>query len=162
MVRCRTSTGGSGEPDIVVENGRRYQQFFGVGASITGSSAVLLDTLPDDVRSRVMRDIFQPGQGIGLSVLRQPLGGNDFSTSDFSFTRGRDEDHVLPLLREAAALAPSLAVVLSPVERPGLDEDRAASLVGGYAAPRGRRRLRATTWSGRPTPTSTPASRSAG
>ena len=126
--------GGSGKPDIVVENGRRYQQFFGVGASITGSSAVLLDTLPDDVRSRVMRDIFQPGQGIGLSVLRQPLGGNDFSTSDFSFTRGLDEDHVLPLLTEAARLAPSLAVVLSPWSAPA-SMKTSGSLVGGSLRP---------------------------
>ena len=128
------STGRSGEPDIVVENGRRYQQFFGVGASITGASAVLLDTLPDDVRSRVMRDIFQPGQGIGLSVLRQPLGGNDFSTSDFSFTPGRDEDHVLPLLTEAARLDPSLAVVLSPWSAPA-SMKTSGSLVGGSLRP---------------------------
>jgi hypothetical protein len=58
----------SANPDILVENRQRYQHFFGVGASITGSSGVLLDTLPAGARSRVMHDIFAPREGIGLSV----------------------------------------------------------------------------------------------
>ena len=81
-----------------------------------------------------MRDIFQPGQGIGLSVLRQPLGGNDFSTSDFSFTRGLDEDHVPAAADEAARLAPSLAVVLSPWSAPA-SMKTSGSLVGGSLRP---------------------------
>ena len=58
-------------------------------------------------------------------MLRQPLGGNDFSTSDFSFTRGhRRGPTVLPLLREAARLDPVAGRRASPVERAGLDEDQ--------------------------------------
>lgn len=137
------------KPDILVDDVRRYQRFFGVGASITGSSAVLLDTLPTDARSRVMRTIFGRGDGAGLSVLRQPIGANDFSIGDHSyddvppgqtdpglrhFTLGTDAERVLPLLREAATLNPSLAVVLSPWSAPAWMKS-SGSLVGGTLRP---------------------------
>ncbi len=143
------TSGDSVQPDIVVDDSRPYQQFFGVGASITGSSAVLLDTVSPDSRSRVMRTMFGRSDGIGLSVLRQPLGANDFSAGDFSyddvpsgqtdpgldhFTLGPDESRVLPLLREAAAVNPSLAVVLSPWSAPAWMKT-SGSLTGGSLRP---------------------------
>lgn len=112
----------AGSPDVVVESDRRYQQFWGVGASLTGSSAVVLDTLSPSRRMRVMRDIFDRRQGIGLSILRQPLGGSDFS--------GNDDSHVLPLLREAARINPSLAVEVSSWSAPA-SMKTTGSLVGG-------------------------------
>ena len=116
----------AGSPDVIVENGRRYQQFWGVGASLTGSSAVVLDTLSPSRRLRVMRDIFDRRQGIGLSILRQPLGASDFS--------GNDDSRVLPLLREAARINPSLAVELSPWSAPA-SMKTSGSLVGGTLRP---------------------------
>lgn len=117
----------TGSPDIVVESRRRYQQFWGVGASLTGSSAVVLDTLSPAQRSGVMRDIFDRRRGIGLSILRQPLGGSDFSSSG-------DDSRVLPLLREAARLNPSLAVELSPWSAPA-SAKTTGSVVGGTLRP---------------------------
>ena len=140
---------GSAGPDIVVESDRQYQQFFGVGASVTGASAVLLATLPVPARSRVMHDLFDRRGGIGLSVLRQPMGANDFSTgshtyddvppggSDPGLTRfdlGRDRQTLVPLLERAAALNPSLAVVLSPWSAPAWMKTT-GSLVGGSLRP---------------------------
>ena len=139
----------SANPDILVENRQRYQHFFGVGASITGASGVLLDTLPAGARSRVMHDIFAPRGGIGLSVLRQPMGANDFSSGNYTyddvepgrsdpglarFDLGRDRRTLVPLLVRAAALNPSLAVVLSPWSAPAWMKT-SGSLVGGSLRP---------------------------
>lgn len=140
---------GSAVPDIVVVDKRRYQLFFGVGASITGASSALLDTLPADQQSRVMRDIFDSRAGIGLSVLRQPMGANDFSTGRYSyddvepghsdpgltgFDLGPDRTTIVPLLLEAARINPSLAVVLSPWSAPAWMKTT-GSLVGGTLRP---------------------------
>jgi glucosylceramidase len=116
---------------------------------MTGASRVLLDTLPADERSRVMSDIFDPRRGIGLSVLRQPLGSNDFSTGEYSyddvapgrsdprldrFDLGPDRTRVIPLLVEAARRNRSLAVVLTPWSAPAWMKT-SGSLVGGTLRP---------------------------
>ena len=140
---------GSADPDILVENGQRYQDFFGVGASITGASSVLLNTLSADARSRVMHDMFDPRRGIGLSLLRQPVGASDFSTGSYTyddvepggsdpglarFDLGRDRTELVPLLVQAARINPSLAVVLSPWSAPAWMKT-SGSLVGGTLRP---------------------------
>jgi glucosylceramidase len=96
-----------------------------------------------------MRDIFDPKQGIGLALLRQPIGANDFSVDGHTyddvpqgqsdpglahFSLGRDASEVLPLVREAARLNPSLAVVLSPWSAPAWMKTN-GSLVGGSLRP---------------------------
>lgn len=139
----------SADPDILVENRRRYQDFFGVGASVTGASSVLLNTLSADARSRVMHDIFDPHTGIGLAVLRQPVGSSDFSSGSYTyddvepggsdpglarFDLGRDRTEVAPLLAQAARINPSLAVVLSPWSAPAWMKT-SGSLVSGSLRP---------------------------
>src|SRR6185295_11877677 len=70
--------------DVTVEE-QPAQQFFGVGASLTGSSAEVLNALAPARREQVMRDVFTRGRGIGLSVLRQPVGANDFSVGNRTY-----------------------------------------------------------------------------
>ncbi len=96
-----------------------------------------------------MSELFSRRQGIGLSLLRQPVGANDFSMGSYSyddvppgqsdpaldrFSLGRDATHVLPLVREAIRLNPSLAVVISSWSAPAWMKT-SGSLVGGSLAP---------------------------
>ena len=143
------SSGPSQGLDVAVDDDRRYQHFYGIGASVTGASAALIDGLPDAARDDVMSALFSRRDGIGLSLLRQPLGANDFSVGSYSyddvpagesdpalagFSLGRDGTHVLPLVREARLLNPSLAVVASPWSAPAWMKTE-GSLVGGSLAP---------------------------
>ena len=136
-------------PDLVVRDSEEHQQFFGVGASLTGSSARLLRGLPARKRDAVLHSLFDPRSGIGLSVLRQPMGGNDFSRGTFSyddvpsgetdpdltrFSLASDGRLVVPLLRRAARINPSLAVVLSPWSAPAWMKT-SGSMVGGSLEP---------------------------
>lgn len=127
---------GAGEPGaIVVDPNRRYQTMVGFGASMTDSSAYLLSRLPASTRRSIMGDLFDPETGIGLSMLRQPLGASDFAVgaaysyddqpagqtdadlADFSIDR--DRAYLLPRLREAYEINPAISFMATPWSAPG-------------------------------------------
>jgi hypothetical protein len=67
---------------VVVDPTRSYQTMTGFGASMTDSSAWLLSNkLTDAARRQAMTDLFSPTKGIGLSMLRQPMGSSDFTVT---------------------------------------------------------------------------------
>src|SRR5262249_9679281 len=71
-------TGGSGQT-IFVDETTRFQQFSGAGASFTDTAAWLMNSsgaLSSATRSSVMQQLFDPGAGIGLSFLRNPMGAS--------------------------------------------------------------------------------------
>ena len=124
---------------ITVNDAAKYQQMDGFGASLTDSSAWLLwNKLTEAQRKEAMQMLFSPTKGIGLSVLRQPMGASDFALTDYSyddlppnlplspgdpdlkhFSIEHDRAYILPLLREALALNPSLKIVTTPWSPPG-------------------------------------------
>ena len=64
------------ELTIDVDGTQTFQQIDGFGASFTESSAWLLSTaLNDGDRATLMTRFFDPIAGIGLNILRQPIGG---------------------------------------------------------------------------------------
>ncbi len=140
-------SGTSAHPTIVVDPGRTYQRVDGFGASITDSSAAVLRGLAPGVREETMRKLFDPVRGIGVSFLRQPAGSSDFTAeaehytyddvpagqTDFPlrhFSIARDEERILPLLRQAKRLNPALAVMGTPWSPPAWMKT-GDSLVGG-------------------------------
>lgn len=131
---------------ITVNPSQTYQTMDGFGASITDSSAALLYQLPAAQRDQVMSSIFSPTDGIGMSFLRQPIGASDFvdephytyddlpsGQTDLTMARfsvAHDEAQILPLLRRALQLNPSLKVMASPWSPPAWMKT-GNSLVGG-------------------------------
>jgi glucosylceramidase len=131
-------------PTIAVDPSRSYQRMEGLGASITDSSAHLLARSPD--RDAIMRSLFDPRRGIGLSYLRQPMGASDFvagphytyddvpaGQTDFRlrhFTIAHDRAEILPLLRQARSLNPNLKIMATPWSPPAWMKTN-DSLVGG-------------------------------
>ncbi|GAA2887115.1 ricin-type beta-trefoil lectin domain protein [Nonomuraea rubra] len=73
--------GGTANHTINVNEGTTYQQFEGGGASITDTTAYLLRGGPVSAATRdaVMRKLFHPTDGIGLSFVRNPIGASDLS-----------------------------------------------------------------------------------
>ena len=141
--------GGAGAPGatIIVDPTRRYQTMVGFGASMTDSSAYVLSReLSPRVRRQTMRDLFSPSEGIGLSMLRQPMGASDFAVgraysyddqpagqtdpdlSDFSI--GHDQAYILPRLREALRLNPRMALMATPWSAPGWMKDSDSMITG--------------------------------
>jgi glucosylceramidase len=101
-------------PRIVVDTANLRQRIDGFGASITEATADLWAHAvaePD----QMIRDLFDPVEGIGLSMLRQPVGPSDHVTRPYSFVRrwpdkrlrslqfGPEEQRILPMLKAAQA-----------------------------------------------------------
>jgi glucosylceramidase len=120
---------------IAVDDSRKYQQIDGFGASLTDSSAWLLwHKLTDQQRKEVLEKLFSRSKGIGLSVLRQPMGASDFALEEYSyddvppgetdpelkkFSIDHDRAYIIPILRDALALNPQLKIIASPWSPPG-------------------------------------------
>jgi glucosylceramidase len=120
---------------IRVDESTKYQTIDGFGASLTDSSAWLLDKkLSPQQRAEAFDMLFDPQKGIGLSILRQPMGASDFALSDYSyddvaagekdfklekFSIEHDRAYIIPLLKQALARNPNLKIVASPWSPPG-------------------------------------------
>ncbi|MFI0720709.1 glycoside hydrolase family 30 beta sandwich domain-containing protein [Streptomyces sp. NPDC021224] len=128
-----TTTSAVADTTVRVDPGLRFQQLTGFGASVTDSSATVLYRLDKKHRDALMTQLFSPQRGIGLSMLRQPIGASDFATYDYSFddvpagqtdyalrhfSVAHDTARILPLLRQAKALNPRLQIVASPWSPP--------------------------------------------
>ena len=123
--------------DLVIDvNGdQRFQTMAGFGASMTESSAWLMSTsLTAAQRQALMTAMFDPVQGIGINLLRQPIAATDFSLSHYSyddmpagqsdpalqqFSIVRDRAYVIPAVQEARRLNPALRFIASPWSAPG-------------------------------------------
>src|SRR5882762_569295 len=135
---------------IRVDSSRTYQQIDGFGASLTDSSAWLLSQkLTPAQRTALLKQLFDTEQGIGLAILRQPMGSSDFSVADYSyddvppgdsdpglkhFTIDRDRQYIIPVLREALAVNPKLKIIASPWSPPGWMKT-SSSMIGGTLLP---------------------------
>ncbi|MFD9499399.1 RICIN domain-containing protein [Streptomyces sp. NPDC060035] len=114
--------------DIRIDGDSKGQKFTGAGASVTGASARLIQSLPQAKRAELMTSLFSAnGDGIGLNYLRQPLGSTDFNaTGDFytyedtpgAFSIDRDRSEIIPVLKQATAINSSIRFMGSPWSPP--------------------------------------------
>lgn len=126
--------------EIRVDANSRGQKFTGAGASVTGASAHLIQSLPQDKRNELMQSLFSTnGDGIGLNYLRQPLGDSDFNAGGGyhsyednrgSFSIDRDKSEIIPVLKQATAINSSIRYMGSPWSPPGWMKTN-NSLIGG-------------------------------
>ena len=130
------TTGGSSSGLVItVDDAIQYQQMDGFGGSLTDSSAWLIwNKLNPAQRNTLMQQLFSPSAGIGISFLRQPMGASDFSASgnysyddmpgrqadpnltNFSVTH--DAAYIIPLVKQALSINPSIKVVALPWSPP--------------------------------------------
>ncbi|WP_410513604.1 glycoside hydrolase family 30 beta sandwich domain-containing protein [Paenibacillus sp. BR2-3] len=127
----------SGETIVTVsiDDNQTYQEMDGFGASFTDSSAYLINqVLVDEQRTELMSKLFDPQDGIGLSVLRNPMGASDYARDIYSyndlpeqetdpeltrFSISHDEEDIIPLLQRALELNPEIKLMASPWSAPG-------------------------------------------
>jgi glucosylceramidase len=119
---------------VVVDEATTYQSMDGFGASMTGSSAYLLNQkMSASQRNALLDDLFGSG-GIHLSFLRHSMGASDFSAQgDFTyndrpqgqtdvnltnFSIGNDLADLVPMLQAARARNSSLKIMGTPWSAP--------------------------------------------
>ncbi|WP_406409051.1 ricin-type beta-trefoil lectin domain protein [Streptomyces halstedii] len=142
---------GNGGPgtNITVDENTRYQTFTGGGASFTDTAAWLMKgsgALGQETRDATMRKLFSPTEGIGLSFVRNPMGGSDLARFGYTyddlpagqtdpgltkFSIAHDLQDVLPLTKQAKQLNPALTTVASPWTAPAWMKD-SGRLDGGW------------------------------
>ena len=127
---------------IDIDDTVRYQEMDGFGASLTETSAWLIcKHLGPKQRQLLMKELFDPNSGIGLSCLRQPMGSCDFrigdpytyddvaypeTQDDFELERFSiepDKVYIIPLFQEAKAINPDLKIIASPWSPPAWMKD---------------------------------------
>ena len=131
---------------VKVDSSVKYQKITGFGGALTDSSAWLIDQLPSTSRTALMTKLFDPSKGVGLSMVRSPMGATDFTaTGNYSyddlpagvtdptlakFSIKHDVPYVIPELKQALALNPSIKITSTPWSPPGWMKS-SGSMVGG-------------------------------
>jgi glucosylceramidase len=129
-----------GDFSIQLDTTTLYQEIDGFGAALTGSSAYLINRLSASNREKLLKDLFDPVQGIGISYLRITIGSSDFSIGTYSYCDSeditgfdippRDRSDLLPVLKEILAINPSIKILASPWSAPAwMKQNR--SMYGG-------------------------------
>lgn len=117
---------------IQVDLENEKQTIDGFGASFTDAATYLFESLPEETRKDVMTKLFDDEKGIGLDMIRNPLGACDFSLEyytyddlpegetdyelehfDFSKAAGQ-----VALTKEALQINPDIKVFLAPWTAP--------------------------------------------
>jgi glucosylceramidase len=122
---------------ILVDETQRYQPIRGFGASLTDSAAWLIaHTLSAEQRDALLHRLFDAQTGIGLNVLRLPMGacdlnlpeGGNYSYDDVppgqtdpdlrQFSIAHDEAYIIPVLTQIRQINPRLQIIASPWSAP--------------------------------------------
>jgi glucosylceramidase len=132
-------------PVITVDDGQRFQEIDGFGASLTDSAAWLFAKKVTPAQTdAAFKMLFARKGGIAINVLRQPVGSSDLAVTFYSFddlceqtTKActthadktdmslahfslvHDQEYILPLLKKALAIDPGIHVMLTPWSPPG-------------------------------------------
>ena len=137
---------------IAVDDSRRYQEMLGYGASLTDSSAWLIQHKLDGTqREALLKELFgHEDGGLGLSFSRLTIGASDFSRHHYSlndtpdgkpdngleyFSIDENRGDVIPVARAMLAINPRLKIMASPWSAPGWMKD-SNSLIQGRLLPR--------------------------
>lgn len=147
---CASAGAHAADTVITLEPTLRKQRVLGFGAALTGSAAWLMTArLSKTQRTRLVRSLFAPApRGIGLSLLRLPIGSTDLSRRRYSLAPtapATDTDPVhldlrplrqttLPVLRAILKTNPDLRIIASPWSPPAWMKT-SGSLMGGQLPP---------------------------
>ncbi|MFO0945154.1 MAG: glycoside hydrolase family 30 protein [Planctomycetota bacterium] len=140
----------AGNVVLDVDDTKRYQAILGMGSSLEHSTCFNLSSLPATERSEVLVRLFHPDRGIGINLARVCIGTPDFTGEDWysyddvpggeidpelkHFSIERDRKYVLPILKEALGVNPSLLFFASPWSPPGWMKST-GDMIGGHLLP---------------------------
>ncbi|MFA6028290.1 MAG: glycoside hydrolase family 30 beta sandwich domain-containing protein [Elusimicrobiota bacterium] len=142
---------GGAEPEalLTVDGKKSYQSMEGFGFCLTGGSAMLIGRMSSAARAALLKELFSPEEGIGVSYLRVSVGASDLDERVFSyddlpagqtdptlakFSLDPDREHLIPVLKEILAIVPDLKIMASPWSPPPWMKDN-GSPIGGSLRP---------------------------
>jgi glucosylceramidase len=137
--------GAAGTATVTLDRTKTLQSIDGFGAAFTDTSNWLIGTkLNNTAKAQVLADLFSPSAGLGLNVMRVPMGASDFAvgsvysyddTADTdalpNFSTRHDDTYVIPVIKQAQAINSSLRLFANPWSPPGWMKTN-ASMFGGW------------------------------
>lgn len=149
QAKISASSAANNDNVIVIDDTKEYQSFIGVGAAITDASAHLIqNSLNAQKRDEVLNELFGDN-GLGLDFTRLTIGASDFSITHYSLNdmpKGQSDigmekfslsampKEVLPTIKAAKAINPSLSIMASPWSAPNWMKTT-DSMIGGTLRP---------------------------
>ncbi|WP_207532473.1 glycoside hydrolase family 30 protein [Desertivirga arenae] len=119
---------------IEVDTTQTFQTIDGFGYTLTGGSAMLINSLPVATRDVLLEELFKPDSThIGVSYLRISIGASDLSDSPFTyddiangqvdpnlsqFSIDRERADMIPVLKKILSIAPNIKILGSPWTAP--------------------------------------------
>lgn len=116
--------------------------FLGLGVAITGSSCYQLNLMESQERRALLEKIYSK-DGLGLRLGRLSVGSSDYSVELYSyddvpgdvtlqhFSIEKDEEYIIPMIKEILEVNPDLYLYASPWSPPGWMKT-GGSMCGGY------------------------------
>lgn len=146
----KAGTGAPSQNLISIDFSAKLQEIEGFGAALTGSSAYLINQkLNASQREKLLKDLFDPQNGIGISYLRITMGASDFSLEDFTyndlpagqtdlalaqFSVAKDQTDLIPVLKSVVGLQPAIRIMATPWSAPAWMKT-SGKLAGGSLKP---------------------------
>ncbi len=119
---------------ISIDTTQRFQTMDGFGYALTGGSAYLIQQkMKEEDRENLLRELFNPINGIGVSYLRISIGASDLDDHVFSyddlgpdeedselkkFSIAPDQENLIPVLKAILKINPSIKIMASPWSAP--------------------------------------------
>ncbi len=112
--------------DATILMDKQQQVVDGFGACFNELGWTALSVLDDAGREAILKNLFDPKEGLKLNICRMPVGANDYarnyyslndSADDFEmkyFSIARDREMLIPYIKSALKYRPDLAVWGSP------------------------------------------------
>lgn len=137
-----TSVGSTADATLRIVPEDRFQPVLGFGAAFTDAACFVLHGMQPADRQTLMSELFSTA-AMNLSVGRCCVGASDYSLDAFNyddvsgdsamthFSTAHDDAYILPILREARALQPSLFLLSSTWSPPGWMKVY-GSMLGGW------------------------------
>jgi glucosylceramidase len=131
--------------DVTIKPSTKYQSIFGFGGALTQSSATVYQSLPTDLKQKVI-EAYYGESGIGYTTGRLPIHSCDFSVDVYTFDDSEGDQYLdnfdtsvkydqnlsLPLIHDALAIRPDLTLFGSPWSPPAWMKDNNDMMHGGH------------------------------
>lgn len=109
---------------ISIDRTTKFQEIDGFGAAFTGSTCYNLMKMPRVKRDELLKETFDPVNGMGYSYIRVSIGCSDFSLSEYTYCdtpgienfaiHSEEKEYIFPILKEILAINPDVKIMASP------------------------------------------------
>jgi glucosylceramidase len=131
---------------IMIDAGKAFQEFVGIGGALTDAAAETFSKLPQAKKNEFITAVYDSIKGIGYSLGRTHIHSCDFSSESYtyvqegdstlnSFSIAHDLKFRVPLIKEALKYAPGLKIYVSPWSPPAWMKTNNDMLHGGKLRP---------------------------